>query len=141
LFYFSSYILSRSKSAWTTCMTRRRHLLSLGLAIAASGFGAAPAALRQPWADGWRELLLSLSADHPTARRLGQRYLATGDDTAPLAATLRRLADHRPSDAGALRAAIAHAVRDDLAVGDTVVVDGWVLARSEAQVLGLLSLC
>jgi hypothetical protein len=122
-------------------MTRRRHLLSLGLAIVASGFGAAPAAPRQPWADGWRELLLSLSTDHPTARRLGQRYLATGDDTAQLAATLQRLADHRPSDAGTLRTAIAHAVRDDLAVGDTVVVDGWVLARTEAQVLGLLSLC
>jgi hypothetical protein len=39
-----------------------------------------------------------------------------------------------------LRQAVAALVRDDFANGETVLVEGWVLARAEAETLALISL-
>ena len=87
-------------------------------------------------ADPLSSLLAQLTAEQSTAARLGYAYLAVSD-VGRLAATESRL--RRAADGGVdgLRRAVATLARADLARGDTVLVDGWVLARAEAEVLAL----
>ncbi len=78
----------------------------------------------------------------PTAARaVGARYLAhyPGERQAGL---LREalFANGLPTDPAALRRHIAALCRRDFAAGETVVVDGWILARSEARACALVSL-
>lgn len=70
--------------------------------------------------------------------RFGQRVLAVADDR--LREESARLA--RLSEAGfaAFTAAADQQVREDFAALDTVSVDGFLLARTEAQVLAGLAL-
>lgn len=67
---------------------------------------------------------------------VGARYLATHPDDADPEALLAAL----PPVDGDPTAAAAALVRSDFARGDTVVVDGWVLARSEARASAILAL-
>ena len=120
-------------------LDRRRfiQLGALGVVAALSDSGCAPASDK--------------SLDHPAlvailgpqrVRQLGAHY---------------RAATPGENDAGVLRAAISNAgraswlqrirqrsvdgqIRDDFAVGRTVVVDGWVLALTEARQCALYSL-
>ncbi|MFL5332834.1 MAG: hypothetical protein ACJ8H8_06565 [Geminicoccaceae bacterium] len=78
-----------------------------------------------------------VTSDYSTIDRLGSAYLAVVDEHR-LAATLRRLRDKTPTRIAELRAAIAELAQEDLARHDTVLVDGWVLARAEAEALALI---
>ena len=70
---------------------------------------------------------------------IGAAYLATAEaeaDRAAVAAALGVTAG-TPREPGPRLAARAGEVRDDFASGDVVEVDGWVLARTEAQICAL----
>lgn len=118
-------------------MMRRRGLLFLvpGLAL-----GTALAGMPGEAADDLRGLLVRLTPDVATARRLGRAYLASLASDAGLRAMLARLEAARPQDVAALRDVAAGLARADLARGEVVVVEGWVLARAEAEILALIAL-
>lgn len=84
-------------------------------------------------------LVAGLTGDRRSAARLGASCLAAVDEER-LAETCRRLRERRPTQTRELREAIAGLVRDDLARRDMVIVDGWVLARAEAEALALVHL-
>ena len=84
-------------------------------------------------------LLGTLTDDAGTAARLGASCLATVE-ARRLAETQRRLGRLGPTRPHELRRAIAELAGEDLARRDLVVVDGWVLARAEAEALALLHL-
>lgn len=76
-----------------------------------------------------------VGAVDPRIATLGERVLATtGDDD--LEALLRSLPDG--GDDPLARAAAV--VRDEFRRGDTLIVDGWVLARSEATAAAVIAL-
>jgi hypothetical protein len=81
-----------------------------------------------------------------SAARIGRRYLATlpaGTDNSRLLAmspTLDkalRAAWHEPEVA---RRQLRQGISDDFSRGDTVVVDGWVLAATEARFCAVIAL-
>ena len=111
-------------------MMQRRWFGSLSLAW------VLPSSVLAGRADPLSSLLAQLTVEQSTAARLGHAYLAVSD-VGRLAATESRL--RRAADGGVdgLRRAVATLARADLARGDTVLVDGWVLARAEAEVLAL----
>ena len=84
-------------------------------------------------------LLAALTGDARFAARLGAFCLATVE-AGRLAETERRLGQRNPTGPRELRRAIAELAGEDLARRDLVVVDGWVLARAEAEALALLHL-
>jgi hypothetical protein len=86
-------------------------------------------------------LLRGLVKDGAAARALGRAYLAGGQaEAGALRARLDALAAAAPRDAAGLREAVRAASARDLAAGDVAVVDGWVLARTEAEILALMAL-
>jgi hypothetical protein len=108
-------------------------LLWPGTRAGAAGSGAASADLAG--------LLRGLVKDGPAARALGRAYLAGGRvEASTLRARLDALAAAAPRDAAGLREAVRAASARDLAAGDVAVVDGWVLARTEAEILALVAL-
>jgi hypothetical protein len=111
-------------------MMQRRRFGSLSLAW------VLPSSVLAERADPLPSLLAQLTAKQSTATRLGHAYLAVAD-VRRLAATESRL--RRAADGGVdgLRRAVATLAQADLARGNTVLVDGWVLARAEAEVLAL----
>lgn len=84
-------------------------------------------------------LLGTLTDDAGSAARLGASCLATVE-AGRLAETRRRLGQRNPTRPHELRRAIAELAGEDLARRDLVVVDGWVLARAEAEALALVHL-
>ena len=82
-------------------------------------------------------LLGEFTLHYSTLDYLGSACLAVADERR-LAATLRRLHERNPTRIAELRAAIAEFAQEDLARHDTVLVDGWVLARAEAEALALI---
>ena len=111
-------------------MMQRRWFGSLSLAW------VLPSSVLADRADPLSSLLARLTAEQSTVARLGHAYLAVAD-VGRLAATEVRL--RRAADGGVdgLRRVVATLARADLARGNTVLVDGWVLARTEAEVLAL----
>ena len=119
---------------------RRRTFLLLATATAATFGWRAPA---------WAETSPDLTADdglafafrHPdSAIAIGRRYLSRYPDAAGarvLADEVRRAADGDPA---AARAALGARVREDFARGDTVRLEGWVLARSECRACAAVAL-
>jgi hypothetical protein len=100
------------------------------LAAATSGFRPARSATTPlP-----QELLAGLVQDLQAARWLGSIYLAQGGDPTP---AYRVLAG--ATDAAAMRAAIRRQASHELAKDQIVLLDGWVVAPIEAQVLALLT--
>jgi hypothetical protein len=81
-----------------------------------------------------------VARDVAAAWALGRAHLAAGADLGALHARFQALAALGPRDIGDLRALVAAATAEDLGRGDVVVVDGWVLARTEAEVLALAAL-
>ena len=95
-------------------------------ALATPGGGAAAA----------RDALALLVPDPGAGAGIAAAYLRRVPDAPTRLGALRdRLAglDH-PGDA---RAWLAAARRDDFAAGEVLVLDGWVLARAEAELLAL----
>ena len=79
-----------------------------------------------------------LFRDRDAACAVGERALALHPrqaDPAPLLEELEGL--DRPED---IRATLSQRRLADFACGDSLVVDGWVMARSEAQLCALVSL-
>ena len=84
----------------------------------------------------------ALFGDPAAARRLGQRYLMTHpDERSAVRLWARELAGARRScgTASGLRRAVAQRRERDLQDGVVAIVDGWVLARTEARVCALLA--
>jgi hypothetical protein len=122
---------------------KRRSLLAAAAALI-------PAATFGPW---WLHrlrtsdtLAAALFTDAATARRIGERYLAAHAEERDPAA----LAAHLPAGCAApprsrrddaeLRAAPGKQRARDFAAGDTVIVDGWILARTEARLCAFAAL-
>jgi hypothetical protein len=127
-------------------VNRRRFLQTIGAALAAGLTSSAcaadaayaeydAAALARP------ELLDALGAG--VVRAIGARYRETTPDERDADALRRAILSSRPW-AARLRwrrsPSVAELVRGDFADGRTVVVDGWVLAATEARQCALFSL-
>ena len=100
----------------------------------APGAGYDEASLARP------ELLAAMGPE--LVRTLGTRYRALTPGERDAAALRDAILDSRPTAArlfGA-RHPVADLVRDDFARGRTVVVDGWILAATEARQCALFSL-
>ena len=89
--------------------------------------------------DRLADLLAQVTLERATATRMGNAYLAVADQCR-LAITEAGLRGLCGEGVVGLRLAIAALVRADLARGDTVLVEGRVLARVEAEALALISL-
>ena len=119
---------------------RRRTFLLLATATAAT-FGWRPPA----WPGAGPKVApgdgLAFAFRHPdSAIAIGRRYLSRYPD----AAGARLLADEvrraGGGDPAAARAALGARVREDFARGDTVRLEGWVLARSECRACAAVAL-
>jgi hypothetical protein len=92
--------------------------------------------------------LAGIFARPASAARVGRAYLRDHPDQASLARLVQQLAAGWPGgaqrierlSAAQLRRRLDRAIRADFAAGRTVRVEGWVLAESEARLLGLTTL-
>jgi hypothetical protein len=90
-----------------------------------------------------RASLAALLSHLPAARLVGRHYLSLVPEERS-AAALRRvlfdgadLEDGRPAGLERLRAHVHARRRQDFAAGDTLVVGGWLIARTEARLCAL----
>jgi len=132
--------------------SRRRFLARAGsgLLVLSGGLAAGCNMLFAPDVrDAAREVAALLR--HPElARRLGRAYLEAGDPAGArsLEAVTRALLDSAGIELDAvtflrvadLIQALAGRVREDFAGGETVAVEGWLLARSEARACAIAHL-
>ena len=121
----------------------RRHFLSLAsiAALGALASGCAPGAGYDAESLARPALLDALGTEK--VRAIGERYRETMRDERDARAIRAAILDSRPFGARFLGAAappVAELVRADFANGRTVVVDGWVLAATEARQCALFSL-
>lgn len=90
-----------------------------------------------------KTLAEAIFSDLETARRVGMSYLAQAArecDAAVLAAELPAGCAVAPTSRQAfdeLRQTIDAQRQRDFAAGDTVIIDGWILARTEARLCAL----
>lgn len=114
-------------------MRRRSFLLCL--------FGALPANAAPGPSNGVPDALAGLLADPAAARELGKAYLRTAPNTATIdmQTLLRELSNPR-TPAAPLARHLARRVEDDFEHGNTALVGGWLLARTEAAVCAMLAL-
>jgi hypothetical protein len=117
-------------------MTRSRRCLVLTFIC---GIAALSCALPAPGARAEAPLEL-LFADPGAARRLGRRVLQATPACRTAAAGLARELATAGGSVGSLRAELARRVRSDFAHDRVMLVDGWVLARSEALACAALAL-
>jgi hypothetical protein len=118
-------------------MQDRRRFCRTALGIVALGAVAStPALLRG------RDSLHDLATlfRHPeSARRIGEHLLARGAAPLDMAAPLR-FDSTAGGDREARRSALRQQAMQDYAAGNVVLVDGWVLSRTEAQLCALVAL-
>ncbi|NUQ20107.1 MAG: hypothetical protein HOQ09_04020 [Gemmatimonadaceae bacterium] len=123
-------------------VNRRQFLLATGLVAAGvAGVGCAPGASYADDALARPALLDELGPAR--VRAIGEKYRAARRDERSVHALRAAILDSRPLASRLLGAAAPSApelVRDDFAHGRTVVVDGWVLAVTEARQCALYSL-
>ncbi len=117
----------------------RRTFLRLA-AAAAAVLGPLPAWAR-PAKDAAPAAVLAAIFEHlDSAVAIGRRYLSRYPDeraSRALAAELQRASGHDPA---AARTDLRARVRRDFERGDTVLLDGWVLARSECHACAAIAL-
>lgn len=108
--------------------------------------GAMPALVR-PARSAIRDscdAVATLWSDTGSACRVGRSYLAQVPEDADrdrlVAILFGEKGAHARMPAEALRARFARARQRDFEAGDTVIVDGWVLARTEARLCALTAL-
>jgi hypothetical protein len=131
-------INDRIPSVEASMMQDRRRFCRTALGmIALAGVASTPALLPR-----WRDNLHDLAAlfRHPeSARRIGEHLLARGtaalDRSAPL-----RLKLAATDSREARRLALRQQAMRDYAEGNIVLVDGWLLSRTEAQLCALVAL-
>jgi hypothetical protein len=117
----------------------RRTFLIVAAATAAWG-GAVRATLR-PIPQPTPGTVLAHAFKHrDSAIAIGRRYLNSYPDDALPAVLARDLRRAGAGDPAAARAALRAQVRQDFEHGDTVLLDGWVLARSECRACAALAL-
>jgi hypothetical protein len=113
----------------------------LAAAAAAAACGAPALAVLQPRPQPAPDADLALIFKHrQSAIAIGRRYLSRYPGEAVpqrLAEDLRRAG---AGDPAATRRALRARVREDFERGETVLLDGWVLARSECQACAALAL-
>ena len=128
--------MSTSSGSEAPCTASRRGMLSL--AGAAAAWATVGAGLWPSPAASLIDLLRALITDREAAQALAAHYLRTteGDWRRRLDA----LTASAPRDLAELRGLIDEARRADLEREDLAIVDGWVLARSEAETLVLATL-
>jgi hypothetical protein len=95
-------------------------------------------------ADMWaaaNQCLLSLFRDIDAPRALGDRYLAIYPaDTNRRTLGADVFGTAKTVDPQSMRTHLARRVSQDFTDGNTVIVDGWVLARSEARACAMVAL-
>lgn len=102
-------------------------LLSVGIGpLAAHGRGRADQAVVE-----------ALLGGLGPARAIGRRYLDQAPEERDSRAVRRHLFGDRTMSLGELRADMNRRRADDFACGDTVLIDGWILARTEARLCAL----
>lgn len=85
--------------------------------------------------------LLQIFSDLEAPRALGRRYLKSYPQESGREQLLETLIDGTaPGDHEALRKRLARRRGQDFRNGNIVIVDGWILARTEAQVCALTTL-
>lgn len=113
---------------------RRPLLAAAGAAMLAANPASAAAGSR-------RGALATLVGDAAAVAPLVRAYLDRVPDAPDrLRALAGRLAASGVRDAKGIEAWLGAARRDDFAAGDVLVLEGWVLARSEAELLALATL-
>lgn len=121
---------------------RRRAVASLGLgglALALAGRVDPAAVLSGDTAAPLASWLRSMIGDLDSARRIGRAYL----ETAPEASRERLLVELFPRLEPAMgdwRDSFAARCRQDFADGNTLRIEGWVLARTEVRLCALAAL-
>jgi hypothetical protein len=117
----------------------RRAFLTIAAAVGIGEFcgGAVRPPVPQPGPDGGLALVFR---QRQSAIAIGRRYLSCyPGDTLP-----HRLAEAlsgaSTEDAAAARRALLARVRNDFERGDTVLLDGWVLSRSESRACAAFAL-
>lgn len=81
-----------------------------------------------------------LFADPDSARAVGRRYLELHPEHADLQVLLNGARLGSDIHRSLLKEALDHQRRQDFLRGDTIVLDGWLLARSEIYVCTILAL-
>lgn len=123
-------------------MPRRAILAALAAAVAA-------VSTRAGWANGPAIEALEpgrLLSDLDGARTIGTRYLQQSPEEARPEVLARCLFPGAagtacgPAALDRLRQALDEQRRRDFTAGDTVLIDGWILARTEARLCALASL-
>jgi hypothetical protein len=117
----------------------RRPFLIVAAAAAAWG-GAVRAALGPVPQPGPGAGLAHAFKHRDSAIVVGRRYLNRYPDDALPAVLARGLRRAGAGDQESARAALRAQVREDFERGDTVLLDGWVLARSECRACAALAL-
>jgi hypothetical protein len=124
-------------------LTRRR--LLVGAAALLAAVAAGPSALvplieRLAAADA-AALLRTLIKHREGAIQLGRSYLSAHPSEANRATLVRQLAGPiAPASAERAAHGVGARIREDYAMGHTVVVEGWVLSRTEARLCALVAL-
>ena len=92
--------------------------------------------------DKVKSALLRLVARHPESTRLiGERYLRLFPDENEERVLIRGILGTEEIDnSSALKAWLGKRRSEDFERGDTVIVDGWILSRSEARLYALFAL-
>jgi hypothetical protein len=86
-------------------------------------------------------LLRGLITDREGAARLGRSYLGAHPTEARSGILVSRLiGPTEPTSAAGASREVASRIRGDYAADRTVVVDGWVLSRTEARLYALVAL-
>jgi hypothetical protein len=120
---------------------RRRAMMSLVPALVPWPFAASAASRASR-----RQLVEALLPNITAARKVGERYLAQTPEercTLRLTEALFGGALHHPPAADALphlRRIIEARRHQDFTRGDTVILDGWLLARTEARLCALAAM-
>lgn len=87
-----------------------------------------------------KQLIESLFTDISSARTVGLKYLAQHPKSASSA--IERVQQYvRPvvsGESGDLRECLVKQQKNDFASGDSIIIDGWVFARSEADLCATL---
>ena len=124
-------------------LTRRRLLISaagVAAAVVVGSSGLWTLIERLSEADA-ASLLRGLITDRDGAARLGRSYLDAHPTQARRAVLVRDLVGPtEPASAADASREVATRIRNDYAARSTVVVDGWVLSRTEARLYALVAL-
>jgi hypothetical protein len=124
-------------------LTRRRLLIAaagLGAAVVAGPIAMWPVVERFAASDP-AALLRGLVTHRGAAVALGRSYLEANPTEAHRADLVRNLVGARvPASTSRASREVASRIRADYRAGRTVVVEGWVLSRTEARLCALIAL-